>query len=102
MITSSLSQAIWLKHTTVATFAEPVTVARYTLHAPLLPPIQAVLSFTEQVRRALIRHCMRISHSEAIIGKAADGTPLEGHMHAHYFATDEDGDGRLDHVTLYA
>jgi len=101
-ITSSLSQAVWVKYTAVATLTEPVTVARYTLHAPLLPPIQDALPFTEQVRRALIRHCVRVSHSEAILGKAVDGTPLEGHMHAHYFATDEDGDGRLDHVTLYA
>jgi CRISPR-associated protein Csb2 len=78
------------------------TVARYSLHASRLPPIQETLPFTEQVRRALIRNCMRTSHSEAIIGKSVNGTPLGGHMHAHYFATDEDGDGRLDHVTIYA
>jgi CRISPR-associated protein Csb2 len=45
---------------------------------------------------------MKTAHSEAIVGKAVDGTLMEGHMHAHYFATDEDGDGRLDHVTIYA
>jgi CRISPR-associated protein Csb2 len=45
---------------------------------------------------------MRTSHSEAIIGKMVGGTPLAGHQHAHYLATDEDSDGRLDHVTVYA
>ncbi len=100
-ITSSLSQAVWLKHTIITSLTAPVTVARYTLHAPLLPSIQDTLPFAEQVRRALIRTCMRTSHSEAIIGKTVDGTPLAGHMHAHYLATDEDGDGRLDHVTIY-
>ncbi|MCA1600352.1 MAG: type I-U CRISPR-associated protein Cas5/Cas6, partial [Acidobacteria bacterium] len=34
-------------------------------------------------------------------GKTVAGVPLEGHEHAHYFATDEDGDGRLDHVTIH-
>jgi CRISPR-associated protein Csb2 len=77
-------------------------VARYALNSTVLPLAQDALPFAEQVRRALIRNRMDTSHSEAIIGKMVDGTPLEGHLHAHYLATDEDGDGRLDHVILYA
>ncbi len=77
-------------------------VARYAIHSAVLPLAQDALPFGEQVRRALIRNRVDTSHSEAIIGKTIDGTPLEGHLHAHYLATDEDGDGRLDHVTLYA
>jgi CRISPR-associated protein Csb2 len=61
-----------------------------------------ILPFAEQVRRALIRNRVDTSHSEAITGKTADGAPLAGHLHAHYFAADEDHDGRLDHVTIYA
>jgi len=49
----------------------------------------------------LIRNRADTSHSEAITGKRADGVPLEGHEHAHYLPTDEDGDGLLDHVTIY-
>jgi CRISPR-associated protein Csb2 len=79
-----------------------VTVARYALDSTVLPLAQDALPFAEQVRRALIRNRVDTSHSEAIIGKTIDGTPLEGHLHAHYLATDEDSDGRLDHVTLYA
>jgi CRISPR-associated protein Csb2 len=77
-------------------------VAHYALDSTVLPLVQDALPFAEQVRRALIRNRVDTSHSEAIIGKTIDGTPLEGHLHAHYLATDEDGDGRLDHVTLYA
>jgi CRISPR-associated protein, GSU0054 family (Cas_GSU0054). len=82
--------------------ASAITAARYALDSTVLPLVQDALPFAEQVRRALIRNRVDTSHSEAITGKTIDGTPLEGHEHAHYFATDEDGDGRLDHVTIYA
>jgi CRISPR-associated protein Csb2 len=65
------------------------------------PSVVLALRFAEQVRRALIRNRVDTSHSEAITGKTVDGVPLEGHEHAHYFATDEDADGRLDHVTIH-
>lgn len=79
-----------------------MTVARYALDATVLPLVQDALPFAERIRRALIRSRVDTSHSMALLGKTVDGTPLAGHMHAHYFATDEDGDGRLDHVTMYA
>ncbi len=79
-----------------------ITVARYALDSNVLPLAQDAMPFSEQVRRALIRNRVDTSHSEAIVGKTVDGAPLEGHLHAHYLAVDEDGDGRLDHVTLYA
>ena len=82
--------------------SQTITVARYALDATVLPLVQDTLPFAERIRRALIRARAGTVHSEAIIGKAVDGTPLEGHMHAHYLATDEDGDGRLDHLTIYA
>jgi CRISPR-associated protein Csb2 len=79
-----------------------VVAAGYALDSTLLPLTQDALPFAEQVRRALIRNRVDTSHSEAITGKHSDGTPLEGHEHAHYFATDEDHDGRIDHITIYA
>ncbi|HLG15899.1 MAG TPA: type I-U CRISPR-associated protein Csb2 [Blastocatellia bacterium] len=79
-----------------------VTAARYALDSTVLPLAQDALPFAEQVRRALIRNRTDTSHSEAITGKTSDGIPLEGHEHAHYFATDEDLDGRLDHITIYS
>jgi CRISPR-associated protein Csb2 len=35
-------------------------------------------------------------------GKDAQGKPLTGHGHAYYLPTDEDNDGRLDHLTIIA
>ncbi len=78
------------------------TVARFALDSTVLPLVQDALPFAEQVRRALIRNRVGTGHSEVITGKSVDGVPLEGHRHAHYLPTDEDGDGRLDHVTVYA
>jgi CRISPR-associated protein Csb2 len=87
-------------------FREPrplaVTVIRFALDSTVLPLMQDALPFAEQVRRALIRNHVGTEHSEVITGKRVDGVPLEGHAHAHYLPTDEDGDGRLDHITVYA
>ena len=79
-----------------------ITVAQYAMHTFFLPLITDTLPFTEKVRRALIRNRSDTSHSEVITGKMRNGVPLARHEHAHYFATDEDGDGRLDHLTIYA
>jgi CRISPR-associated protein Csb2 len=79
-----------------------ITVARYALDSTVLPLVQDTLPFAEVARRALIYNRVDTSHSEAITGKLSDGTPLEGHLHAHYLPADEDEDGRLDHLTIYA
>jgi CRISPR-associated protein Csb2 len=76
------------------------TVVRYALEPSRSVSVREALPFAEQVRRALISHRVETSHSEAIVGKTVDGVPLAGHAHAHYLATDEDGDGFLDHVTI--
>jgi CRISPR-associated protein Csb2 len=78
-----------------------VISARLSLDSNVLPLVTDALPFAEQVRRALIRNRVDTSHSEAITGKYLNGVPLAGHEHAHYFATDENGDGRLDHVTVF-
>ena len=39
--------------------------------------------------------------SEMLSGKDGAGKPLRGHRHAFYVPTDEDGDGRLDHLTVW-
>ncbi len=58
------------------------------------PSVVLALPFAEQVRRALICNRVDTSHSEAFTGKTVDGVPLQGHEHAHYLPTDEDGEGR--------
>jgi len=79
-----------------------MTVARYALDSTVLPLVSDALPFAEQVRRALISNRVDTSHSKVITGKTRDGMPLEGHSHAHYLPSDEDGDGRIDHLTIYA
>jgi CRISPR-associated protein Csb2 len=76
--------------------------ARYGVASTMRPLLIDALPFDEQVRRALIRNRVGTSHSEAITGKRADGIPLDGHAHAHYLPTDEDRDGQIDHITIYA
>jgi CRISPR-associated protein Csb2 len=78
------------------------SVAAFEIVGLVRSSVALALPFAEQVRRALIRSRVDTSHSEAITGKRADGTPLDGHLHAHYFPTDEDHDGRIDHITVYA
>src|SRR6185295_9842367 len=78
------------------------SVAAFGITSTTRPDVTAALPFAEQVRRALIRNRVDTSHSEVITGKHKDGTPLDGHEHAHYFPTDEDHDGRIDHITIYA
>jgi CRISPR-associated protein Csb2 len=40
--------------------------------------------------------------SPVIHGKDEHGNPARVHNHAFYLPSDEDGDGRLDHITIYA
>ncbi|MGC2238221.1 MAG: type I-U CRISPR-associated protein Csb2 [Pyrinomonadaceae bacterium] len=79
-----------------------ITVARFALSANVLPLVTGSLPFAELVRKALIRNRYDNGFSEVICGKLMDGTPLENHQHAHYIATDEDNDGRIDHLTIFA
>lgn len=81
----------------------PVTFARFALDSKVLPRVEDTLPFCELVRRALIWWSKQVAperHSELINGKTADGTRLKGHRHAHFIVTDEDGDGKLDHLTI--
>ena len=87
-----------------------VTIARYVLDSAVLPLIKDTLILAELIRFEVLRQrggvivnaAKRASHSKALTGKTIYGTPLETHEHAHYLPTDEDGDGRLDHLTVWA
>jgi len=73
------------------------TVARFALSGPVLPRLTDTIYVAETMRQALM------SWSDAapvFAGKAAEGTPLEGHRHAFILPADDDGDGRLDHITV--
>jgi CRISPR-associated protein Csb2 len=82
----------------------PPRVARYTLRAARPVDVRLTLRFGELARRAAQAVYGRLfagAASPALSGKQADGAPLAGHAHAFFLPTDEDGDGALDHLTLY-
>lgn len=85
------------------------SVVRFALESKVLPLVTRTLPIAEAVRRALMslygqlteRNGVR-GRSPTFSGKDERGVPLRGHRHARYLPTDEDGDGRLDHLTVYA
>lgn len=84
---------------------QEATVVRFALDGPVLPQLVDTLRIGELARRAAMsqygrRHAGRVSSTFS--GRGDDGTPLRGHRHAFYIPTDEDGDGRLDHLTVWA
>ena len=86
-----------------------IEVVRYTFDSTVLPLVTETLPVAEAARRALMSIHGRITErngvrgrSSAFSGKDAQGQPLSGHGHAYYLPTDEDGDGRLDHLTVFA
>lgn len=92
------------------------TIARFAFDGPVLPLVTETLPLAEQARRSLLSRCKylaRSSHpdlpeaaigllSPAIWGKDEQRQPLKGHQHAVFLPADEDGDGRLDHLTVFA
>lgn len=85
-------------------------VARFALDSTVLPLVTETLPVAEDVRRNLMGIFGRRfptadgqkANSPIFSGKTDDGTPGTTHGHAFYLPTDEDGDGRLDHLTIVA
>jgi CRISPR-associated protein Csb2 len=82
-------------------------------------PLQSVietLPLAEQARRSILSICKYLARrtqpilaeadiwplSPAFWGKDERGQPQTGHQHAFFLPVDEDGDGRLDHLTFFA
>jgi len=82
--------------------------AKYALNSTVLPRVQETVSFSERIRAYLMGIHKRINNNDPTLvsqqfsGKRADGTPVKGHRHAFFLPLDEDGDGRLDHMLVYA
>lgn len=86
-----------------------IQVVRYALDSTVLPLITETLLVAETARRILMGIHGRLTEengirgrSDMLSGKDAQGQPLTDHRHAYYLPTDEDGDGRLDHLTVYS
>lgn len=84
-------------------------VVRYALDSTVLPLVTETLHVAEAARRTLMGIYGRLTErngirgrSDVLSGKDEHEQPLTDHRHAYYLPTDEDGDGRLDHLTVYA
>jgi CRISPR-associated protein Csb2 len=84
-----------------------VRYTKYALVSRVLPRVTETASFAEKIRRHLMGIHARIQNdpnlvSQTFSGKTPEGKPLDGHSHAFYVPLDEDDDGRLDHLLVYA
>lgn len=84
-------------------------VLRFALDSAVLPSVTDTIRVAENARRALMGLCGKLTEQNGIRGKSAtlsgkseEGERLTDHTHAYYLPTDEDDDGRLDHLTIYA
>ncbi len=80
-------------------------VMRWKIQGNPLPSVQETIYVAEIVKRYLNGIYGKLfdqDFSEIFMGKDKDGTPLQGHQHAYYLPTDEDGDGKIDHINIYA
>lgn len=84
---------------------ETTDLVRYALntaasHRPVLPSLTDTLLIADRFRSAAMAVC-RIP-SRALSGHEADGTPCKGYEHAFWWPFDEDNDGFIDHVMVWA
>ena len=80
-------------------------VVRFAMGGRVLPMTFDTLRWGELARQSVMSQYGRGNRgavSQTLSGKDASGKPLQGHGHAFYLPTDEDGDGRLDHLTVWA
>jgi CRISPR-associated protein Csb2 len=85
-------------------------VIRFALDSSVLPLSTHTLPVAEAARRNLMgilgRQLERINgsrgNSRLFSGKSDTGEVATGHGHTFYLPTDDDNDGRLDHLTLVA
>ncbi|HVC32580.1 MAG TPA: type I-U CRISPR-associated protein Csb2 [Chloroflexota bacterium] len=83
----------------------PVTVVRFAIVGPVRPRVQGTVLVAETARRAALAQFGRGNgrgRSSRLAGKDSAGAPLTDHQHAHYLPVDEDQDGFLDHLTVWA
>jgi len=69
-----------------------------------LPTLSRVLPQAELIHRSLVSVAGRGQpvDCQELTGRDGTGRPLVGHRHAHVLPLDLDGDGRLDHVLIWA
>ncbi len=89
-----------------ASSTNPPTIARYALDSTVLPSLTEAVYVGEIARKyvqGIYGKRFEQQVSSTFSGKQAEGDPqTHGHQHAFFIPTDEDCDGKLDHLTVYA
>lgn len=83
----------------------PVTAVSWAVTGPARPSKYAAVAIAHVLRQACLSKYGKLfdgATSTVLAGKAEDGSKLTGHGHSHYLATDDDGDGLIDHLALWA
>ncbi|WP_406696223.1 type I-U CRISPR-associated protein Csb2 [Singulisphaera sp. Ch08] len=119
--------AKWVNYSIRPTHPEPIprssgpnrqapTFVRFALDGPVLPLVTDTIQLAERVRGQLLSRCKWLHNSTdpqlaiadlptiapAFWGKDEERRPLTGHRHAYFLPVDEDGDGAIDHVAVFA
>lgn len=87
---------------------DPVEMMLLALTTPsgsksALPPVARTLSQAELLHVALVSKLgFGGEPCPEIVGRDEAGEPLKGHGHSHLLPVDLDGDGRLDHIVMFA
>lgn len=84
---------------------ELVNLVRYALNTamvtrPVLPPLTDTLLVADRFRSAVM--ALHREPSQALSGHKSDGTPCEENRHAFWWPLDDDDDGFIDHVMVWA
>jgi len=83
-------------------------IVRFALDSTVLPSVTETLPVAEAARRILMGKYGRLTlssdglkgSSATFSGKNSEGQPGIEHTHAYYLPSDEDQDGKLDHLTV--
>lgn len=78
---------------------------RFALDGPVLPRVTETVYVAELARRrvqGIFGKLFDGAASALFSGKQTNGTPATEHHHAFFLPVDEDGDGKLEHLILYA
>jgi CRISPR-associated protein Csb2 len=68
-----------------------------------LPAVARTLPQADLLHEALVSKLgFSVEPCPEIVGRDEAGKPLKGHQHAHLLPVDLDGDGRLDHIVVFA
>lgn len=91
--------------TKMKSLRKKMQVMRFALDSSVLPRVTETLPVAESVRASVMSLYGKMYSgrtSPMFSGKDESGDPLKGHRHAYYLPSDEDGDGSLDHLTIFA